>query len=278
MRQAADSPKPIRILGIETSTPNGGMALIDEERCLGSFARWGGRLHSQRVMTGLRDLLADLHLSPKDLTAVAVSVGPGSFTGVRVGLAAAKALAYGAGLPIIGIPTLEAFALRALGIDDRGAWHPGATVCPILDARRGEVYWAAFELMSGGGLISRSMPPDPSPDIPAFRQLAPDAMTKAARVGQALAALDPPDREFLVCGEGALHARAALREALGERVRFVPPHRMMAGPEEVAWLGLRRFRAGRIDDPMTLMPVYLREPDVQFPRTLQNPGGRAEGS
>jgi len=298
MTSSSRKPSLPIVLGIESATPSGGMALVDPERCLGSFQRWGGRLHSQRMMTGLRDLLRDLGLDPRDLAAVAVSIGPGSFTGVRVGLAAAKTLAHSLDIPILGIPTLAAFAVRAVGVDTDGQWDPGRIVCPLLDARRGELYWAAFllgsapesaqspgnEPMAAGSVESESgasPAADPSAGwprgLPALRRLAPDAMTPVAGIGESLAALtgaDGGNRTLLVCGDGAYHARAALASTLGPRVRFAPPHRMTPGPEEIAWLGLQRYRAGEAEDPLTLAPVYLRQPDVQFPRTLQ----RAKGS
>jgi tRNA threonylcarbamoyladenosine biosynthesis protein TsaB len=302
MTSSRRKPRLPIVLGIESATPSGGMALVDAERCLGSFQRWGGRLHSQRMMTGLRDLLRDLGLSPHDLAAVAVSIGPGSFTGVRVGLAAAKTLAHSLRIPILGVPTLEAFALRAVGVDADGHWNPGCTVCPLLDARRGELYWAAFRLGAtresdqppgSESMVMRSAESEPAGSpaaapsgggwrgLPALRRLAPDAMTPAAEIGECLSGLTVGDRgtrTLMVCGDGAYHARAALEAALGPGLRFAPPHRMTPGPEEIAWLGLRRCLEGSTDDPLTLAPVYLRQPDVQFPRTLQradtNPHGQ----
>jgi len=262
-------------VGIETSTPSGGVAilgpdaLVTEDHLLGTMMHWGGRAHSQRIVAGLQNLLEGLGISPQDVGAVAVSIGPGSFTGVRVGLAAAKAFAWALGIPLIGVPALEAFALRAFGFDDEGrAPAPDLAVCPVLDARRGEVYWAAFAPDCSAAPDCPSAPAAPSAaiaGIPEFARLTPDSMTRADRLAETLDAALPPPRPLLFCGEGALRLREDLRQRLGPRARFTPPHRAVAGPEEVAWLGLMRLRAGLIDDPLPLAPVYLRQPDMKKP-------------
>lgn len=271
------------ILGIETSTPSGGAAILDDDRILACMIRWGGRSHSQRVLAGIKSMLDDLGLQPEQLGGLAVSIGPGSFTGVRVGLAAAKALSYAAEIPLAGVSTLEAFAWRALGPDSQGRLDAAAPlIIPALDARRGEAYWSLFDPLEREADGS-------------MKRLAPDTMTRSERLAETIAAAlasielnanatqatsqdgGPPAsvrpapasaRPVIVCGEGALKARAELESRLGERLRIPPPARQVPGPEEVAWLGMRKIKAGHRDDPRTLMPIYLREPDVQFPRRL----------
>lgn len=281
------------ILGIETATPSGGVALMDEQRLLGSVLRHGGRSHSQRIMAGLDSLLRDLGLTTAKLAGVAVSVGPGSFTGVRVGLAAAKALAYAAEIPLVGVSTLEAFAYRALGADCGGVVSdPPPLLCPILDARRGEVYWTLYDPTPNADAKAKAKAKEQTESKreaegvaegvaaeksemaawgPRLARLLPESSGRAEKIAQALAAALPPGKDVLLFGEGAIRARGELTRVLGSRARFAPPPRMVPGPEEVAWLGWRRLRAGERDDPMTLMPVYLRAPDVQFPRRKTSP-------
>jgi tRNA threonylcarbamoyladenosine biosynthesis protein TsaB len=268
------------ILGIETATPSGGVALMDEHHLLGSVLRYGGRSHSQRIMAGLDSLLHDLGLTTAKLSGVAVSVGPGSFTGVRVGLAAAKALAYAAEIPLVGVSTLEAFAYRALGADCGGGVSDSPPLlCPILDARRGEVYWTLYDPSPGAGAaVARDMEPKATPSGSGLARLVPESSTRADTIARALAEALPPGKDVLLFGEGAIRAQGELTRVLGSRARFAPPPRMVPGPEEVAWLGWRRLRAGERDDPMTLMPVYLRAPDVQFPRRMAAPARHNDNS
>lgn len=270
---APSSPeKRLIVAGLETATPSGGVALMDRERLLGVISHWGGRAHSRRILSALQTLLAEQGLAPGDLAAVAVSIGPGSFTGVRVGLAAAQALAWGAGIPLYAAPTLEALALRARGVDAEG--RPAAAdalICPTLDARRGEYYYALLaprEAGNAGADASAAGGAATNTSCEFWNPMVSGAVAPAADFAEVIAAALPPGgaAEVLFCGEGALRSREALRRRLGERARFAPPHRSGAGPEEIAWFGLRRLLAGAPpEDPRALRPVYLRPPDVRLP-------------
>ena len=114
------------ILAFETSAKAGSVALADEKKLLGESYQNTGLTHSQTLLTMARDLMASCGVSSEDITAVAVAAGPGSFTGVRIGVAAAKGFAWGAQLPCCGVSTLEAMALQ-LGVY-QGGWmstrHP----------------------------------------------------------------------------------------------------------------------------------------------------------
>ena len=129
------------ILAFETSAKAGSVALADESRLLGESYCNTGLTHSQTLMTMAEDLLKNCGYTPKDVTAVAVAAGPGSFTGVRIGVAAAKGFAWGAELPCYGVSTLEAMA------ENLGIWQ--GVVCPVMDARRAQVYNALFRAEQG---------------------------------------------------------------------------------------------------------------------------------
>ena len=131
----------MKILAFETSAKAASVALMDENRLLGQSYQNTGLTHSQTLLTMAEDLMKTCGCTPSDITAVAVAAGPGSFTGVRIGVAAAKGFAWGGQIPCYGVSTLEAMA-RSLGV------YSGI-VCPVMDARRSQVYNALFRMEWG---------------------------------------------------------------------------------------------------------------------------------
>ena len=132
-------------LAFETSAKAGSVALFDGRKLLGESYQNTGLTHSQTIMAMAQDLIAACGYTPQDVQAVAVAAGPGSFTGVRIGVAAAKGFAWGAEIPCYGVSTLEAMAL-SLGAYD-------GYVLPVMDARRSQVYNALF--LAEGGKLTR---------------------------------------------------------------------------------------------------------------------------
>ncbi len=187
------------LLSFETSAKAASVALSQEGRLLGETYQNTGLTHSQTLLAMAEDLLKTCGFAPGDVTAVAAAAGPGSFTGVRIGLAAAKGFAWGRELPLYGVSTLEAMAL-GLGI-----WE--GVVCPVMDARRDQVYNALFTA-KGGHLTRRT--PDRALSLEALSEelrdagpiyLVGDGCELAART------LDLPD---LICPpEHRRHQRAA---------------------------------------------------------------------
>lgn len=129
------------ILAFETSAKAGSVALMDETKLLGESYQNTGLTHSQTLLLMAQQLLSGCGKTAQDVTAVAVAQGPGSFTGVRIGVAAAKGFSWGAELPCYGVSTLEAMA-RHLSV-----WQ--GYVCPVMDARRGQVYNGIFHVECG---------------------------------------------------------------------------------------------------------------------------------
>jgi tRNA threonylcarbamoyladenosine biosynthesis protein TsaB len=223
------------ILAIETATRCGSVAVVSDDRLLASWALWSTQTHSERLMPAVETILRELNLAPAALDAFAVSIGPGSFTGVRIALSAAKGLAYATGKPLIGVSTLEALANRHR--------DPAALTCPMIDAKRGEVF-AQF-----------------------FRHDADAAFAVPASEPMVLAApklLEKILQPTLFLGDGALRHRELIENALGERAIFAPPTRILPSAEEVALLALQRVRRGERDDPFSLEPIYLRKSDAEL--------------
>src|SRR3989442_166155 len=153
----------MRLLAVETSTLAGGAAVLDGELVVGEYALDVSRPHSERLMGAIDRLLTDAGWTVRDLEGLAVSVGPGSFTGLRIGLSTVKGLALALSIPIVAVPTLDAMA----------ALLPFAAlpVCPVLDARKREVY-ASLYRWDGAGMhrvwedlaqCEGSAPPPPHP-------------------------------------------------------------------------------------------------------------------
>jgi tRNA threonylcarbamoyladenosine biosynthesis protein TsaB len=191
------------------------------------------RSHTASLPMLVERVLGEAGLALEDVEGVAISIGPGSFTGLRVGLALAKGIAYAGGLPLIGVPTLEALAWSAEA-------EPGTTICAALDARKHEVYAALF-----------------APEAEGPRRLTPDL----ALAPEALA-LRLPQPCTLVGDAGEVYSAQ-----LGAHARLLPfaTHHPRGGV--IARLGGARLAAGEADNTGTLEPVYVRAPDAELPRS-----------
>ena len=219
------------VLGIETATALGGVALVSAAGELhGEITLRSRESHAERILPAVDSLLETLGAAPSDIAGVAVSSGPGSFTGLRAGIAAAKGLAYSLGVPLYGVATLEALAANA----PEGA----APVCAVLNARRGEVYRAFFL---------------PGPDGP--ERLGADALVALG----ALAAELPAG--CLVVGELPDDGLAELRTS--RSIRVSPSHLAYPRASVVAGSGRMALAAARASELATLAPRYLRAPDAQ---------------
>ena len=219
----------MRILAFETSAKAGSVALMDETRLLGESYCNTGLTHSQTLLSMAQELLKSCGLSPADVTAVAVAAGPGSFTGVRIGAAAAKGFAWGGQLPCLGVSTLEAMA-RNLGL-----WQ--GYVCCAMDARRAQVYNALFR--ADNGVLTR-MTADRAISL---EELARELKTLSAPV-------------FLV-GDGAQLCYSTLS---GEVAGLVnpPEHRSHQRAAGVALLARDMLLAGYTPSGLDLELNYLR--------------------
>ena len=217
------------ILAFETSAKAASVALLEENRLLGESYQNTGLTHSQTLMVMAEDLLKQCGKTMADVTAVAVAEGPGSFTGVRIGVAAAKGLSWGGELPCYGVSTLEAMAAH-LGIYQ--GW-----VCPCMDARRSQVYNALFYVNQG--VVERK---------------APDRAIALKDLAEELKNLQEPI--FLV-GDGAKLCYNTLLEEVPNLV-LPPEHRIHQRATGVALLAAQKQAAGEIGDGNAMTPNYLR--------------------
>ena len=216
----------MRLLAFETSAKAASVALFEDGKLLAEQYQNTGLTHSQTLLVMAEQLLAQCALIPQDIQAVAVANGPGSFTGVRIGAAAAKGFAWGREIPIYGVSTLEAMAL-GLGIYD-------GFVCPVMDARRQQVYNALFYVNQG--TVTRQTPD---------RAIALDDLKNE------LKNLEKP--VFLV-GDGSVLCYNTLKEDIPNLI--LPPEGRMH--QRAVGVGLAALRKETSDDPATLTPNYLR--------------------
>jgi tRNA threonylcarbamoyladenosine biosynthesis protein TsaB len=223
------------VLGIETSTKQGGVAIIGADRVVCETVLNVEVTHSERLLPAVDRALDEARTTLEGLGGIAVSIGPGSFTGLRIGLSTAKGLAYATGLPLVGVPTLEAMAWAL----PAARWQ----VCPVLDARKQEVYAALFRHEPEG---LRRMMDDAA--------MAPEDLCRLIR------------NPTLFLGDGVDAYGALFRERLGERVLLPPLASRGARPACVAELGRRRLLRGERDAPDTLVPRYLRPSEAELRR------------
>ena len=219
----------MKILAFETSAKAASVALMEKGKLLGEAYQNTGLTHSQPLRVMAEDLLKPCNLTPKDVEAVAVAAGPGSFTGVRIGVAAAKGFAWGGELPCYGVSTLEAMA-RNLGA------YQGYVV-PAMDARRSQVYTAIFHAEKG-----------------AFTRVAEDMAISLEELKEKIKNYQEP--VFLV-GDGALLCYNTLLEEVPGLV-LPPEHRMHQRAAGVALAAQVMMDAGEPGNGAELTPNYLR--------------------
>ncbi len=217
------------ILAFETSAKAASVALLEDSKLLGESYQNTGLTHSQTLMPMAEDLLHNCGKTVSDLTAVAVANGPGSFTGVRIGVAAAKGLAWGREIPCYGVSTLEAM-VRNLGV-----WQ--GVVVPTMDARRDQTYTAIFEAVDGK-----------------LTRILEDSAISYAELAEKLKKIEKPS--FLV-GDGANLCYNTLKDVISGLV-LPPEHHTHQRAAGVALVARDMAAAGMNGDAAGLTPNYLR--------------------
>ena len=217
------------ILAFETSAKAASVALMDGTKLLGESYQNTGLTHSQTLMVMAEDVLKQCGKTAQDVEAVAVAEGPGSFTGVRIGVAAAKGYAWGKEIPCYGVSTLEAMA-ESLGIYE-------GFVCPCMDARRSQVYNALFYVNRG--------------KIERHRE---DRAIALADLKEDLEHLDGP---IYLVGDGATLTYNTLKDSIEELI-LPPEHRMHQRAVGVGLVAARMAAEGLAPSGGELTPNYLR--------------------
>jgi len=221
------------LLAIDTATDWAGIALYEERPAVVRYEAtwWAQRRHTTSLMPRIDAAFRDQNLSPDALSGIAVAIGPGSYTGLRVGLSLAKGLAIAGDVPLVGIPTLDVVAYPFRGRHE--------AICAIIQAGRTRVCWALY-------LPER-------PDSPASGYHLDD-------LPSLVRALHETERPIYAVGEVTPTTVQALREGLATQVTIASPAVGLRRASYLAELGRAAFQRGHQDDPATLSPLYLRHP------------------
>lgn len=219
----------MRILAFESSAKAAGVALVEDGKLIAEYLQNSGQTHSRTLMKMAEDLLTNCDLKPENVDAVACAAGPGSFTGIRIGVSAAKGFAWGAAIPCVGVSTLEGM-VRSIAVTD-------GVYCAVMDARRSQVYTALFRMDQG---VLCRLTEDMAISLDELRNL-----------------LEKTENEKILVGDGAAMCYNGLQEHVSGLI-LLPEHLRMqraSGTALAAWL---RLSAGERPDGGSLIPNYLR--------------------
>jgi tRNA threonylcarbamoyladenosine biosynthesis protein TsaB len=223
----------VLVLAMDTATPTTSVALGSDDGALAAVAVRHERRHAELLAPAVRWVLEQAEVDAGSLAGLAVGIGPGLFTGLRVGVSTAKALAQAWKLPMVAVPSLDlvAFAHR----------HARRTICAVIDARRQEVFTALYRAAPGG--VVR---------LTDYQVLRPD---------QLVAGIEARGEDLLLCGDGA-HAYRAAFERLGEQVQLGARSEAAPSAAALVELALPRFHREQSTRPLDVTPLYLRRPDI----------------
>lgn len=227
----------MKILAIDTSTMLGGIAIMDESLLIAESRLNVKSTHSERLMTEIEHCLKQSGIKISDIDVFAVATGPGSFTGLRIGLSTVKGFSYATGKQIVSVPTLEALAWNFP--------YSKYPVCTMLDARKKEVYAGLFKWEEENFIrLINETPAKPE-------EFARDAL----RVTH--------DDKFIFAGEGAALYRDKIIEVMGEKAVFASLEKTVPSPANVAVLGFKKAKAGEFSEPISLIPMYIRKSEAE---------------
>ena len=229
------------ILAIDSATPVAGVALLTEEKLLKEEFSNYKKTHSETLMVMIDRVMKECECNLDELTAIALSIGPGSFTGLRIGMATVKGMSLAKAIPLVAIPTLDAIAHNITGTK--------ALVCPLLDARKQEVYTAFYAVGNTYpqrlGDIMACSPED----------FVEAALEKAGEQGQ---------DGFILLGDGYYRYREFFQEKLGDRIKEVPLHLALPRASAVGSLAIDKVRQEDYADPLELRPLYIRLSEAEY--------------
>ena len=223
----------MKILAVDTATISCSVAVIDNTSVCAELTTHKKQTHSKHLMASIDSVLESVDCRAGDLDGFAVTIGPGSFTGLRIGMATIKGLASAVDKPVVGISSLEALA-----------WQCSAhtrLICPLLDARKEEVYGATYRF-SKDRLIQQT---------PAC------AVRPAAFVGE----IKEP---CVFIGSGAQLYQKKIQDALGDKAYFFPGDQNMIRASSVGFLSLERFKNNDTVSATDLTPFYIRKSDAEL--------------
>jgi tRNA threonylcarbamoyladenosine biosynthesis protein TsaB len=223
------------VLGIETATLIEGVAVIDGDRVVAEHRSHVGSTHAERLVPTILQTLGASGFSMKEVDGIAISIGPGSFTGLRIGLSAVKGLSLARGIPVAAVPTLDGLAYHVP--------FCRYSVCPILDAKRHEVYTALYRTSEG----------------------VPERLTelRALNPNDLMTEIDEPT---IFLGDAVPVYSHLIKESLGSKAHFAPNHVGLPSGSAIALLGHTLLVEGKTVDIHSVEPFYIRKSDAELKR------------
>ncbi len=224
----------MKVLALETATIAGSIAIVDDNKGLIGEVKVDVKIaHSERLMPSVQWLLKASSITIKEIDAFAVSIGPGSFTGLRIGLSTAKGFSYSTGRPIVPVPTLDAFA-KTLPFCSH-------MICPMLDARKNEIYAGLYKWEDN--LCKKLMPET---------ALSPEELLK--RINEPV----------VFMGDGVKIYKKLIIDTLGTDAILAPASRMSPSASSVAEIAVEKLKQGITADPVKLTPFYIRKSEAEI--------------
>jgi tRNA threonylcarbamoyladenosine biosynthesis protein TsaB len=222
----------MKILAVDTSARSCGVAIADKETLLADLINEAGETHSKHLMDMIKRAFEISRLKPFDMDGFSVTKGPGSFTGLRIGISSVKGLAAATGKPVAGISTLDALAAQA----------PGTSylICVMIDARKGEVYSSRYR--NTGGLVKKESKEE---------NFLPE---------KAIEGINEP---CLFTGDGAHLYRKIIEGKIGGYAHFLSDTFNIIKASTVAFMGMKKFEDNDMEDAGMFVPFYIRRSDVK---------------
>ena len=229
----------MKILAFDTATQSCSVALTDNTKLLAEVNRVTGETHSRHLALCIRDVCRMAGIGLNDIDCFAVTQGPGSFTGLRIGISTALGLAQASAKPIAGVSTLNVLAAQAC--------LPSLLVCPMIDARRGEIYFSVLKYVD--------------------QHLVPDQTEQVANPEHAIEKIDGP---CIFVGSGSVLYQTEISARLGASAQFAPAFSNTIRAVTVASLAYSRIVSGEVEDIKEFTPFYLRKSDAEIKNIVPN--------
>jgi tRNA threonylcarbamoyladenosine biosynthesis protein TsaB len=224
----------MKVLAVDTSTQAGSVAVLEDDTLLAEVAVTSSQTHAKRLMPGIDACLEMAGLGVADCDAFAVTTGPGSFTGLRIGISTVKGLGFATKKPVAGVSTLDALAYQFPSFPH--------LVCPMLDARKGQIYTGLYESM----------------DHMSWKRVIEDCVVEPKEW------LKQIQRMCLFVGDGTHAYGEIIRQTLGIVAQFAPPYLNRVRASVVAYIGMKQILDGEAADVSTLVPYYIRASDAEI--------------
>lgn len=223
----------MHILAVDTATKSCSVAIVDKELLLAEVTMVSGQTHSKHLMGMINTVIGLSGLTVSGLDGFAVTQGPGSFTGLRIGISSIKGLALASGKPIVGVSSLDALAMQSAPSSN--------LICPLIDARKGEVYYSRYRFKDGN--------------------LKKETIEQVSSPEKAVFDINEP---CIFLGSGALLYQQTIIDKMGALAHFATSFQNTIRASTVAHLSMERFEKNDTDDVSTFVPRYIRKSDAEL--------------